>query len=79
MTDSHLKPQARKAIRLMRDNGGLTRLEAMHAGIGNLPARVGEIRSAFGDSAVESCTTKGKPYVTYRWRGPDSFQLEMVG
>lgn len=72
-----LKPQARKAVRLMRERGGLTRLEAMYYGIGNLPARVGEIRAEFGADAVETCPVEDANHCTYRWRGPDSLQAEL--
>lgn len=74
---ARLKPQARRAIRLMKTIGGLTRLDAMRYGIGNLPARIGEIREALGAESVESVDVEGEPYCRYVWRGPDSVQVEI--
>lgn len=73
---ARLSRQSKRAIRLMRERGGLTSLEAMHEGIGRLSARVHEIREAFGHDSIESVTVwQGrKRYTRYVWRGPDSVQ-----
>ena len=75
-----LKPQAQRCVRLMRAREGLTTLEAMHAGIGRLSARVLEIRAVFGDESVvtERVAGRGSPYARYVWRGPDTMQTELV-
>ena len=73
---SRLKPQAQECVRLMRANGGLTNLEAMHAGIGRLSARILEIRSVFGDGSVVTDMSAG--YARYEWRGPECVQVELV-
>ena len=69
-----LRPQCREAARLMRENGGLTVLEAMHAGIGCLTKRVADIRARFGDGCIETLwVSNGRSrYARYVWRGVGS-------
>lgn len=69
--------QAQRALQYMIEKGGVTRREAMDIGIANLPAEVGRIRRAFGDSAVltEMWPPNGATqHVVYRWRGPSDSQ-----
>ena len=65
-----LSDQCWKAIDLMIQNNGLTRREAMDEGIGNLPARIGEIRKAFGADSVETRDVKDSKYSRYFYHGP---------
>lgn len=70
-----LKPQAQLALRLLIERGSLTTLEALDAGAGiRLPARIKEIRKAFGDDGVVETQwerTNGSRYARYVWRGTD--------
>ena len=68
--------QCEMIIRHIDENGSITRAEAMKLyGIGNLPARINDLRNAGYD--IETVTEKGKnrygvktEYGRYVWRKP---------
>lgn len=68
--------QCELIIRHIDEHGSITRKQAMrYYGIGNLPARINELRNAGYD--IETVTEKGKnrygvktEYGRYRWRKP---------
>lgn len=63
-----LKPSATSTLGLLRERGplGLTRKEAIHAGIGNLPARVLELRRAgYRIDAMHWWADSGARYARY--------------
>jgi hypothetical protein len=76
-----LKPQARQVLYHLILRRGLTARSAMEMSppCFRLAARVKEIREVFGEAAVETTyvTHNGGRHALYRWRGPDSIQLEM--
>ena len=72
--------QAQRALQYMIERGGITRKEAIEIDIANLPAEVGRIRAAFGDSAVltEMWPPNGTTqHAVYRWRGPSESQTHL--
>jgi hypothetical protein len=63
-----LKRQTLATLDLLRARGslGLTRLEAIHEGIGNLPARVLELRRAgYRIASLDERTSLGGRYARY--------------
>lgn len=73
-----LGEQAQKVLRWMIERGGITRREAMDLGVLNLPARVLDIRTAYGPESVvtEMWPPDGETtYAVYRFRGFGPAQL----
>jgi hypothetical protein len=67
-----LNQQAQQVLDYMVERGGISRREAMELGILNLPARVLDIRTAYGPESVvtEMWPPDGKTqYAVYRFRG----------
>ena len=63
-----MKASAESVLRLLADRPeGLTRLEAIHAGCGNLPARVLEIKAA-GHRVTDEWETTPNGARIKRWR-----------
>jgi hypothetical protein len=75
-----LNAQAQQVLDYMLERGGISRREAMELGILNLPARVLDIRTAYGP---ESVVTEMWPpdgtgqYAVYRFRGLREEQAEL--
>jgi hypothetical protein len=66
-----LNAQAQQVLDYMIERGGISRREAMELGCLNLPARVLDIRTAYGPESVvtEMWPPDGKQYAVYRFRG----------
>lgn len=67
-----MKPQTELVLRLLRERGSLTPLEALDAGAGlRLAARVDELRKEFGVGAIamKKETYGGASYARYYWKG----------
>lgn len=74
VTHRPLGRQAQRALQYMIERGGLTRAEAMELGIANLPAEVGRIREALGESKVvtemwPADAPRSQQHAVYRFRG----------
>lgn len=74
--------QAERAKQYMIERGGLTRAEAMDLGIANLPAEVGRIRKAYGESSVVTemwppDALRSQQHAVYRFRGFGEAQQEL--
>jgi hypothetical protein len=54
VVDTPITPKAARVFELMKRDGGVTRLTAMHAGIPNLTARIAELRAA---DVIVDCET----------------------
>jgi hypothetical protein len=67
-----LNAQAQQVLDYMIERGGITRREAMELGILNLPARVLDIRTAYGPESVVTemvAPNGGREYAVWRFRG----------
>jgi hypothetical protein len=65
-----LNAQAQQVLDYMLERGGISRREAMELGCLNLPARVLDIRTAYGPESVvtEMWPPDGKQYAVYKFR-----------
>ena len=75
-----LKPQCQTILKVMIERGSITKREAAEFDCWNLPARILEIREAFGADAVETVTEPNRGRGThgrYYWRGDIAEQREL--
>lgn len=75
-----LNSQCQKVLRYMVERGGISRREAMDLNVLNLPARILDLREAFGDDAVR--TTMHPPdgevqHAVYVWAATSERQGEL--
>jgi hypothetical protein len=70
-THRKLNEQAQRVLRFMIERGGISRRDGLELGILNVPARVLDIRTAYGPESVRTDMVErdGASFAVYRFVG----------